>query len=100
MQASTIFVPSISSSSQNQSLAANVLKKGSDLHLARRARNFSILAQFAIRLERFITTKPTLQASGLPPKVEAWLPGTKLAPLSRASIAPIGKPPLKPLPVS
>src|ERR1051326_4882089 len=40
------------------------------------------------------TARPTLHASGFPPKVEAWAPGTKLrATFSLASMAPSGRPP-------
>src|SRR6185437_10086442 len=42
----------------------------------------------------FITASPAAQETGLPPKVDAWLPGMKLAATSsRASMAPSGKPP-------
>ena len=54
---------------------------------------------------QFLSTPPLISAvhhgqagaaqqTGLPPNVEAWLPGTKLpATSSRASMAPSGKPP-------
>ena len=86
-----------------QSLAANFADKRKPLF--QRLKTFDeILAhlhaifQHAAFDQRFITAKPAAQDTGLPPKVEAWLPGTKLlATSSRASIAPSGKPPPKAL---
>ena len=44
------------------------------------------------------TASAAAQATGLPPKVVPWLPGSSSAPAApTATVAPIGKPPPRPL---